>query len=298
MTRAGHELSSVIAQVTAYSGIWLQRPGFIAGHPVRRGPRTRRTSNCMTSLEAARATGSRPCKRCNPDGLSVDGEHAAIVARACRLIEQSGRALPERSCRSGWPQPQLFPSHVQSGHRSDTENYATAHRAAKVRHGLAGGHCVTETIYDAGFNSSGRFYEKATDMLGMTPTQYRAGGANEEIRFAVAESSLGAILVASSKQGVASILLGNDPGGLVRDLQDRLPQGAVDRSRQKYERRVASVIGFIETPGFGLDRPLKTCVAPLSSSGFGRPCRISLSAGRSPTPRSLAVSARPRRSGP
>ena len=57
---------------------------------------------------------------------------------------------------------------------------------------------VTEAIYDAGFNSSGRFYEKSKELLGMTPTQYRAGGLNKEIRFAVGESSLGAILVASS----------------------------------------------------------------------------------------------------
>jgi AraC family transcriptional regulator of adaptative response/methylated-DNA-[protein]-cysteine methyltransferase len=73
-------------------------------------------------------------------------------------------------------------------------------------------------MYDAGFNSSGRFYEKSTGLLGMTPTQYRAGGANEEIRFAVGETSLGAILVASSKKGVASILLGADPDTLVRNL--------------------------------------------------------------------------------
>ena len=62
-------------------------------------------------------------------------------------------------------------------------------------------HSVTEAIYDAGFNSSGRFYEKSNKMLGMTPTQFRTGGANEEIRFAIGECTLGAILVASSKKG-------------------------------------------------------------------------------------------------
>jgi AraC family transcriptional regulator of adaptative response/methylated-DNA-[protein]-cysteine methyltransferase len=121
---------------------------------------------------------------------------------------------------------------------------------------LASGNSVTEAIYDAGFNSSGRFYEKSTGMLGMTPSQYRAGGANEEIRFAVGETSLGAILVASSKKGVASILLGDDPNGLVRELQDRFPKARLIGADRNYEAVVARVVGFIEAPRLGLDLPL------------------------------------------
>src|SRR6202022_1238588 len=103
----------------------------------------------------------------------------------------------------------------------------------------------TEAIYDAGFNSSGRFYEKSTGMLGMTPSQYRSGGANEEIRFAVGETSLGAILVASSKKGVASILLGSDPDELVRNLQDRFPRAQLMGADKDYEVLVARVVGFV-----------------------------------------------------
>ncbi|RWC81372.1 MAG: methylated-DNA--[protein]-cysteine S-methyltransferase, partial [Mesorhizobium sp.] len=125
------------------------------------------------------------------------------------------------------------------------KDYAAARRAARVRQGLEDGVSVTSAIYDAGFNSSGRFYEKSTGMLGMTPTRYRAGGANEEIRFAVGETSLGTILVASSRKGVASILLGQDPDALVRDLQDRFPKA-----------RLARVVGFVEAPALGLDLPL------------------------------------------
>jgi AraC family transcriptional regulator of adaptative response/methylated-DNA-[protein]-cysteine methyltransferase len=111
-------------------------------------------------------------------------------------------------------------------------------------------------MYDAGFNSSGRFYEKSTEMLGMTPTQYRAGGVNEVILFAVAQSSLGAMLVASSKKGVASILLGDDPDALVRSLQDRFPKARLVGADREYEALVAQVVGFVETPGMGLDLPL------------------------------------------
>jgi AraC family transcriptional regulator, regulatory protein of adaptative response / methylated-DNA-[protein]-cysteine methyltransferase len=209
------------------------------------------------SLEAAKATGFRPCKRCNPDGPSIDGANAAMVARACRLIEQSEEepsltALAEAVDRS----PSYFHRLFKATTGLTPKAYAAAHRAAKVRQGLESGNSVTEAIYDAGFNSSGRFYEKSTDMLGMTPTQYRSGGANEDIRFAVGQSSLGAILVASSKRGVASILLGNDPDALVRNLQDRFPRANLIGADEKYEALVARVVGFVEAPGLGLDLPL------------------------------------------
>jgi AraC family transcriptional regulator of adaptative response/methylated-DNA-[protein]-cysteine methyltransferase len=136
------------------------------------------------------------------------------------------------------------------------KDYAAAHRAKKVRQGLASGHTVTEAIYDAGFNSSGRFYEKSTVMLGMTPSQYRAGGADEEIRFAVGQTSLGAILVASSTKGVASILLGDDPDELVRNLQDRFPRARLVGGDHGYEALISRVVGMVETPGTGLSLPL------------------------------------------
>jgi AraC family transcriptional regulator of adaptative response/methylated-DNA-[protein]-cysteine methyltransferase len=136
------------------------------------------------------------------------------------------------------------------------KGYATAHRARKVRERLSSGHSVTEAIYDAGFNSSGRFYEQSTEMLGMTPSRYRAGGLNEEIRFAVGQTSLGAILVASSRKGVAAILLGNDPDGLVQDLQDRFPKARLIGADRDYEGLVARVVGFVEAPAVGFNLPL------------------------------------------
>jgi AraC family transcriptional regulator, regulatory protein of adaptative response / methylated-DNA-[protein]-cysteine methyltransferase len=209
------------------------------------------------TVEEARATGFRPCKRCRPDGLSVDAENVAIVARACRLIEQSEEEpsltdLAEAVGRS----PSYFHRRFKAITGLTPKGYAAAHRAAKVREGLASGNSVTEAIYDAGFNSSGRFYEKSTGMLGMTPSQYRAGGANEEIRFAVGETSLGAILVASSKKGVTSILLGDDPNELVHELQDRFPKARLIGADRNYEALVARVVGFIEAPRLGLDLPL------------------------------------------
>jgi AraC family transcriptional regulator, regulatory protein of adaptative response / methylated-DNA-[protein]-cysteine methyltransferase len=209
------------------------------------------------SLEEAKATGFRPCKRCDPDGLSVDAENVAVVARACRLIEESEEepSLTNLAAAVG-RSPSYFHRRFKAVTGLTPKDYAAARRAAKVREGLTSGNTVTAVIYDAGFNSSGRFYEKSTVMLGMTPSQYRAGGANEEIRFAVGETSLGAILVASSKQGVASILLGDDPDELVRELQDRFPKARLIGADKDYEALVARVVGFIEAPGLGLDLPL------------------------------------------
>src|SRR5438067_10499202 len=93
-------------------------------------------------------------------------------------------------------------------------------------------------------------------MLGMTATRYRCDGANEDIRFAVGQCSLGAILVASSKKGVASILIGSDPGELVRNRQDRFPKAKLIGADNDYEALVARVVGFVEEPGLGLDLPL------------------------------------------
>ncbi len=134
--------------------------------------------------------------------------------------------------------------------------YAAAHRAGRVRQHLAGAASVTAAIYDGGFNSSGRFYEQAAGMLGMTPRRFRAGGAHEELRFAVGQCSLGAILVASSGKGVASILIGDDPEVLVRNLQDQFPHATLIGGNKDYEALIAQVVGFVEAPRIGLDLPL------------------------------------------
>lgn len=208
------------------------------------------------TLAEAKATGFRACKRCNPDGQSLDAENAAIVAKACRLIERSEDVpslteLAEAVGRS----PGYFHRLFKSATGLTPKAYAAGHRAGRVRDELGKSGTVTEAIYDAGFNSSGRFYEQSTSLLGMTPTRYKAGGENEEIRFAIGQSSLGAILVASSEKGVASILIGDDPNALVEDLQDHFPKARLVGGDAGYEKLVAQVVGFVEAPQLGLDLP-------------------------------------------
>ncbi len=237
------------------------------------------------TLADAKTTGFRPCKRCHPDGPSTDAENVAIVARACRLIEESEG---EDSLNALATAVGLSASYFHRRFKAVTgltpKDYAAAHRAGKIRDGLANGASVTEAIYGAGFNSSGRFYEKSTSILGMTPTQFKTGGANEEIRFALGETSLGAILVASSKKGVASILLGDDPDALLRQLQDRFPKASLIGADREYEALVDQVVGFVAR--------LMSAARP-SNVACGRRCRKSRSAKRFLTRKSRNGSVRP-----
>ena len=129
-------------------------------------------------------------------------------------------------------------------------------RARRAADGLHAAGTITEAIYDAGFNSSSRFYETATARLGMTPTAIRRGGQGAAIRFAVGQSSLGAVLVAATDKGVCAIMLGDDPDALVRELQDRFPRADLEGGDAGFERTVAEVVGLVEAPGQRFDLPL------------------------------------------
>jgi AraC family transcriptional regulator, regulatory protein of adaptative response / methylated-DNA-[protein]-cysteine methyltransferase len=206
---------------------------------------------------AAQAAGFRACKRCRPDGATLAQEHAALVAAACRRIE-TDEALPtlDELARDA----ALSPFHFHRVFKRITgltpKDYAVAHRARRVREGLQRAASVTDAMYDAGYQSNARFYAEAGDVLGMTPGHYRAGGERQDIRFAVAQCSLGAILVAQSARGVCAILLGDDPETLVRDLQDRFPRARLLGADRDFDATVAQVVGFVEAPNLGLELPL------------------------------------------
>jgi AraC family transcriptional regulator of adaptative response/methylated-DNA-[protein]-cysteine methyltransferase len=134
--------------------------------------------------------------------------------------------------------------------------YASAHRAERLRTALRRRSTVTTAIYEAGYNSSSRFYEKSLAMLGMRPATFRNGGSGTTIRFAVGECTLGSILVASSPKGVCAILLGDDPAQLTRDLQKSFPRANLVGGDRTFERFVSRVVGFVEQPRAGLNLPL------------------------------------------
>jgi AraC family transcriptional regulator, regulatory protein of adaptative response / methylated-DNA-[protein]-cysteine methyltransferase len=210
----------------------------------------------QTTADAERA-GFRPCLRCRPDQPPLVEQHAATVARLCRFIESADQApsleaLAQEAGLSVYHLHRLF----KAATGLTPKAYAAAHRARRVRAELGRSDTVTEAIYGAGYNSNGRFYAQSNDVLGMTPSRYRAGGADTDIRFAIGECSLGSILVAASEIGVCAILIGDDPDALAHDLQDRFPRAKLIGGDAAFERLVAKVVGLVEAPAVGLDLPL------------------------------------------
>ena len=205
----------------------------------------------------AEKAGYRACKRCRPDKLDAPDPQVQAVKRACERIEAAEEApkLADLAASVG-----LSPYHFHRVFKTITgvtpKAYAAEMRARRAADKLRTAGTVTEAIYDAGFNSSSRFYENTDARLGMTPGAVRRGGAGAVIRFAVGEASLGAVLVAATNKGVCAILLGDDPQALVRDLQDRFPRAEFKGGDAEFERTVAEVVGLVEAPGQRLDLPL------------------------------------------
>src|ERR1700738_2989181 len=138
---------------------------------------------------AAEGAGFRPCKRCRPNEPALADRQASAIARACRLIEEADEisslaALAKAAGLSRFHFHRLFKAETGVTPKA----YADAHRARRMAGELARSGTVTEAIYGAGFNSSGRFYATSTDRLGMTPTAFRSGGPGTEIPFAGGES--------------------------------------------------------------------------------------------------------------
>jgi AraC family transcriptional regulator of adaptative response/methylated-DNA-[protein]-cysteine methyltransferase len=208
------------------------------------------------SAGAAERAGFRACKRCRPDRPAAN-PHAAAVAAACRLIDEA-EDLPRLATLAA--AAGLSPFHFHRVFKSVTgltpKSYAAGQRARRLVAELPRSGTVTEAIYGAGFNSSGRFYAASNGLLGMTPTRFRAGGADVLIRFAVGQCSLGAILVAATEKGVCAIMLGEDPDVLTHELEDRFPKAKLVGGDAAFEDWVAKVVGLVEAPRQGLALPL------------------------------------------
>jgi AraC family transcriptional regulator of adaptative response/methylated-DNA-[protein]-cysteine methyltransferase len=234
----------------ATTGIYC-RPSCPARHPLRENIRF------YATCEAAEAAGFRPCKRCKPDRRSLPEEHAAKVAEACRLIEAAAEPpkLDQLAAQVG-----LSPYHFHRIFKSivgvTPKAYAVAHRNRNVRDRLQGSASVTNAIFSAGFNSSGRFYANSTEVLGMKPRSYRAGGVDEEIRIAIRTCSLGKVLVAASEKGVCAILLGDDHKSLMEELRRRFSRAKLTRADASFEKTVAKTIQLVEEPASSVDLPL------------------------------------------
>jgi AraC family transcriptional regulator, regulatory protein of adaptative response / methylated-DNA-[protein]-cysteine methyltransferase len=205
----------------------------------------------------AEAAGFRPCKRCKPNAVSPREHHINLMAHICSMIDSSETplSLEELATAAG-----LSPYHFHRLFKQTVgvtpKEYTTMKRSNRVRDALQQGTTVTQTIYDAGFGASSRFYEKATTMLGMDPTQYRQGGKGVNIRFAVEQSFLGWVLVAATERGICAIDFGDSSDQLIEVLRSRFPNAQLQEPDPTFAEWVTQVIRFIETPHQGLTLPL------------------------------------------
>ena len=209
------------------------------------------------TCEEAEKAGFRPCRRCKPDQASPTEEQNRKIAAVCRMLENAelSPSLEQMARHAG-----LSTHHFHRVFKGATgltpKAYVTAHRNNRVRSVLKDSDTVTEAIYESGYNSNGRFYATANQVLGMTPSSYRAGAPRVEITFAVGECSLGSILVAKSERGICAILLGSDPKALEHDLQARFPLANFSGGKPEFQSLIAKVVAFVDSPKLGLDLPL------------------------------------------
>ncbi|WP_263367588.1 bifunctional DNA-binding transcriptional regulator/O6-methylguanine-DNA methyltransferase Ada [Edaphobacter bradus] len=187
------------------------------------------------SLEAARAAGYRPCKRCEPDrsARKTDPQARAVAAVAKYLREHADERvkLADVARATGVNRLAILRGFRRVFGVSPAE-YAKAQRLERFRKNVREKTMrVTDAIYDAGFGSSSRLYENSGASLGMTPRAIQRGGAGEDIRYCTAASPLGRMLVAATRLGVCSILFGDADDEIIDELQERFPKAELIEDR-------------------------------------------------------------------
>lgn len=200
--------------------------------------------------EAVRSAGFRPCLRCRPDAVARDRD---AVSRAVRLIEGADEPV-----RLGWLAQQVgyAPHHFQRLFAREIgvspAAYCRAVRARRAEQRLTAGGKVTDAIYDAGYSGPSRFYQDASERLGMTPSAWRDGGRGETIRYAVVESALGPMLVAATAKGICRLSFDEDEAA----LRQRFPRAEIVPDDGTIRQWVQQAVRAVEQPAAAADLPL------------------------------------------
>ena len=203
--------------------------------------------------EQAEKAGFRACRRCKPrDPRSVD-QRVQMVVRACELIERENeeqvslQKLGAELGRSPFEVQRLFKQVLGISPRQ----YADTLRLRRLKSELRGPRNVTESLYEAGYGSSSRLYERAHEQLGMTPAQYRAGAAGQEIRYTIAPSALGMVLVGATERGVCAVSLGDGDKELLANLKSDFPAAEIQRDDTALREAVKTVLAMCGTAAPG-----------------------------------------------
>lgn len=212
-----------------------------------RKPRREQVS-FFPNADAAQEQGYRPCKRCRPEDTSGEDTDTRLVRLACEYLA-SGHSKPvgleQVSAKSGVTPVRLRKAFKNVTGLSFTQ-FADARRLDQLKTRLQEGQDVTSALYDSGYSSTSRLYEKAPAQLGMTPNSYRKGGRNVEITYAVIDWSLGQILIAATDKGVCAVRLGEDAATLEAALKKEYPNASLERDSGKLHEWVGLMLATLE----------------------------------------------------
>jgi AraC family transcriptional regulator of adaptative response/methylated-DNA-[protein]-cysteine methyltransferase len=183
------------------------------------------------SPEEAERKHLRACLRCRPRAETMRDPRVEMALRVCRVIEGQREGAP--SLIELGEELKLSPHHLQRTFKSVTgitpRQYAAAHRLKQFKAGIKEGEDVTTAMYDAGFGSSSRLYEKSSQHLGMTPATYRRRGKGMKINYTIVDCHLGRMLVAGTTRGVCSVQFGAEDEALEAALVAEYPEANVKR---------------------------------------------------------------------
>lgn len=225
------------------TGIYC-RPSCAARHPQRGNVRF------FASGTEARDFGLRPCLRCRPDEVAAD---EAGIARALTLIERAEEPpVLEELARAAGYSPYHFHRLFRRATGVTPAAYVRAHRAKRAERALKESETVTEALYDAGYSAPARFYADVPDRLGMTPSKWRDGGRGETIRWGVAKTDLGPLLVAATERGICRVAFEADD----RVLREHFPNATIERGGAALDALLADTVQFVTEPGRAMTLPL------------------------------------------
>lgn len=208
--------------------------------------------------EAAEEAGFRACKRCRPRELSSREEQVALVQQLCAYIEE--HLERQLTLAELGEQAHLSPYHLQRVFKGvmgiTPRQYAGACRMGQFKARLKEGETVTTALFDAGYSSSSRLYERVPDQLGMTPVTYRKGGAGMHIRYTIVKSPLGRLLVAATEKGICSVCLGDEDESLETALRSEYNAATIQRDDAELSEEVGALLRHLRGQQPDLDLPL------------------------------------------
>ena len=251
---------AVLARDPAHDGtfVYAVRSSGVYCRPSCPARRPRRSQVVFYPLpEVARRCGYRPCRRCRPDQTSPADPQIELVRRLCRLIEsrpEQNLTLADLGAEVG-----LSPAHLQRTFKRVTgispRQYADACRLGRLKARLRDRSTVTRALYEAGYGSSSRLYERASSQLGMTPATYRRGAPAVAIRYTLADCPLGRLLLAATDRGVCAVYLGEE-GHLTAELRREYPAAELSRDDETLRPWLADLLDHLSGQQPHLDLPL------------------------------------------